>query len=119
MTIPQFLLILLCVLGISAGQILFKLAALTLPKTDVGLLSLGAKLALNPYLLVGLTIYMGATILWIWMLREVPLNLAYPLMALAFLFVPLLGFFILGEPLQRTTLIGGAMIILGVYVIVK
>lgn len=118
MTFSQFLLIILCVFGISAGQILFKLAALDLPKSG-GILTVLSSLALNLYLLAGLTIYMGATVLWIWMLREVPLNLAYPVMALAFLFVPLLGALILGEPLQRATLTGGVMIILGVYIIVR
>lgn len=118
MNLTQFLLVILCVIGISAGQIFFKLAALALPKGG-HMLTVLSSLALNPYLLAGLTIYMGATVLWIWMLREVPLNLAYPVMALAFLFVPLLGALILGEPFQRATLMGGVMIILGVYIIVR
>jgi drug/metabolite transporter (DMT)-like permease len=118
MSISQILLIILCVVGISTGQILFKLAALS-PIRGERPLAIAFELALNPYLLAGLTIYLAATVFWIWLLRQVPLNLAYPLMALAFLFVPILGAYILDEPFTRSTLIGGILIIGGVYVIVR
>lgn len=118
MNIVQFFLIMVCVVGISIGQILFKLAAKSLPKSG-GTLEIALSLILNPYLLIGLTVYLAATALWIWVLREVPLNLAYPLMALAFLFVPLLSMYLLGETFSRTSLFGGILIVSGVYIIVR
>ena len=115
MTALQFVLILISVAGISIGQVLFKLAAMSLPKGG-GIGAIGYELAFNPYLLAALASYFGATILWIWVLREVPLNLAYPLMALAFLFTPLLGAVVLGEALKLHIFVGAAAILVGVWI---
>jgi drug/metabolite transporter (DMT)-like permease len=115
---PQVFQVLLCVIAISAGQVLFKLAALHMEKpggdgfSPVGLL-------LNPYLSAGLIVYLAATLFWIWLLRSVPLNIAYPFMGLAFLFVPLIGAVFLNEPLQARLLWGGGLIAMGIYVVTR
>ena len=75
---------------LAAGQLLFKMAAEQIkfagrvPKLICNAMS-------NPYLLTGLAIYASATALWIWVLREAPLSIAYPITALAFVIVPLLS----------------------------
>lgn len=98
-----------CVLGISIGQLLFKKAALALP----AVLSLSA-LLYNGWLVAALALYGVTTLGWIWVLRHVPLHLAYPFMGLAFLIVPTLAWLFLGEPLNWRTLAGGALIMAGV-----
>lgn len=98
-----------CVLAISAGQLLFRRAAQSLP--DV--LSLGALLA-NGWLWAALVLYGITTLGWVAILRFVPLHLAYPFMGLAFLIVPTLAWLFLGEPLHWRTLAGGALIMAGV-----
>ena len=100
---------LLCVLGISIGQLLFKKAAAALPAT----LSLMGFVQ-NGWLLAALALYGVTTVGWIWVLRHAPLHLAYPFMGLAFLIVPALAWVFLGEPLHWRTLAGGALIIAGV-----
>jgi undecaprenyl phosphate-alpha-L-ara4N flippase subunit ArnE len=75
--------------------------------------------ALNPYLMVSLFIYMMTTILWIWLLRLVSLKQAYPLIALAFVIVPILARLFLGEKLELKSIIGGIIIFIGVYVSVR
>ena len=114
MKVSETLLTMLCVFGIAVGQILFKLAALRLSGDG----SLWVRW-LNPYFIIALCVYGLATLLWIWVLRTVPLHLAYPLMALAFLFVPALSNIFLGEPFQPQTFFGGALIMLGVYISVR
>ena len=102
---------LLCVLGISAGQILFKLSAMSFHHagsyTSVrGLLILTAALALY-----------GVTTLawvWVWVLQKIALGHAYPLMALAFILVPLASYFIFQERFTAQYAIGVILIILGV-----
>ena len=59
------------------------------------------------------------SVLWLLVLRKVPLNLAYPFVALAFIFVPVLGHYLLGEPLRLQSLLGAALIGLGVWVSVR
>ena len=101
--------ILACVLLISIGQLLFKLAALRAdPKGGVW------ALVTNPYLLVAGVIYVGATLLWVVQLKSVPLNRAYPLFALAFVLVPLFGYALLGERLSLPYLLGSLIIVAGV-----
>lgn len=98
-----------CVFAISVGQVLFKVAA--------GSNSDGSFLMklMQPSLLLALCIYGGATVFWIWLLQTVPLNVAYPYMALAFLFVPILSMFILGEKVELSTWIGSVLIVIGVF----
>ena len=118
MSVTNVLLTILCVVGISCGQVLFKIAARSASaSTDV--LSVGRDLALNPFLLGGLVVYLATTFLWIWLLRTVPLSVAYPFMALAFLFVPIMGAAFLGEPLSFRNALGGALIISGIWVIAR
>jgi drug/metabolite transporter (DMT)-like permease len=114
MKVSETLLTLAVVFGIAVGQILFKLAAVTLSSDG----SFWVRW-LNPYLIIALCVYGLATLLWVWVLRTVPLHLAYPLMALAFLFVPTLAYIFLGEPFQPKVFWGGALIMLGVYISVR
>lgn len=63
----------LCVFGIAAGLILFKLASHALaPRTDV------LALMTSPYLIGGGVLYVAATLDWIWLLSRLELSQAYP-----------------------------------------
>ncbi|WP_068635753.1 EamA family transporter [Thauera butanivorans] len=99
----------LCVLGISLGQILFKKAAMTIVDA-----SQWQQWVFNGWLIVALALYGITTLVWIWVLRHAPLHLAYPFMALAFLIVPCLGWLFMGEPVRLATWAGGALILLGI-----
>ena len=101
----------LCVLGISIGQMLFKKAAGSI--TDAGAWQ---HWVFNGWLIAALVLYGLTTLLWVWVLRHAPLHLAYPFMGLAFLIVPTLGWLFLGEPIHVSTLIGGALILAGIAV---
>ncbi len=109
MSIALSLSTLLCVIGISIGQLLFKKAAAALPPA----LSVLDVLH-NGWLLGALALYGVTTLGWVWVLRHAPLHLAYPFMGLAFLIVPTLAWLFLGEPLHWRTLAGGALIMAGV-----
>ena len=102
------LIALACVIGISAGQILFKLCA-------------------ESYRIAGLynsrtlTIFAGAIILygitnlvWIWVLQRSELGKIYPLMALAFILVPLSSYFIFEERFSMQYIFGIALIAVGI-----
>jgi drug/metabolite transporter (DMT)-like permease len=117
MSLTQLLWGMACVFGISSGQILFKLAAST-SGPIVNLDSLWHQI-LNFYLIISLLIYMITTILWVWLLRVVPLKQVYPLVALAFIIVPILARLFLNEKLELKTIIGGIIILIGVYISVR
>jgi undecaprenyl phosphate-alpha-L-ara4N flippase subunit ArnE len=63
-----------------------------------------------------MALYAGVTILWLAVLRVVPLSIAFPIFALSFIFVPVLAHFVWGEPLTVRTLLGGAIIVIGVII---
>jgi drug/metabolite transporter (DMT)-like permease len=103
------------VVFLSAGQILFKLAAQQIAGTPFfwqGLL----KLSLLPVFSLGVFLYGLATIVWIWALRDLQLGITYPLIALTFVMVPLASHFVFGETVGFRNILGGLLIVLGVWV---
>ena len=113
MTIWQLFLTTFTVLLLSIGQILFKYAA---NKMDVQEKGLFEGLLLNPSFITAIFVYGVATISWMLVLRITPLNVVYPFGALAFIIVPVLAHYFLGESLKWTTLAGAVVIIFGVYI---
>jgi len=111
-TVRQLCFVVFTVLALSVGQILFKLAARDMRPGDPWL----EQVALNAWLYVALAVYGVATIVWVLLLRHVALQLAYPFVALAFFFVPLLAHWILGEALRWQTFAGAGLILLGVWI---
>lgn len=111
MTFIQTLLALICVVTISAGQLLFKRAGLEIQGA-------GGWLNWRVFFIVGVAgvIYGLATLLWINLLRDVALNKAYLFMALSFVFVPVASHFIFHEPLTTGFLIGGAIVVVGLFI---
>jgi drug/metabolite transporter (DMT)-like permease len=97
---------------LSGGQILFKFAASGLhfgqPRT-----------LLSVPLLAALVVYGIATVMWLLVLTRAPLSVAFPFYGITFLLVPLLAAFFLGEPLRMHTLLGGAIILIGIVVCTK
>ncbi|QXL84442.1 hypothetical protein [Comamonas sp. NLF-1-9] len=109
MTHSTTIVTLLCVLGISLGQVLFKKAALSLADTNELMNWIS-----NSWLLAAIILYGVTTVVWIWVLRQAPLHLAYPFMALAFILVPLLAKLLLNEPIHAQTFVGGTLILVGI-----
>ncbi len=114
MSATNIILILICVIAISGGQLLFKRAGLELELA-------GTWLSWRVWLYSGVSfaVYTGATLLWIHVLRVTPLIQAYPFMALSFVIVPLSGAWFFKEQLGAAYLIGLLLIISGVVLIAR
>jgi drug/metabolite transporter (DMT)-like permease len=105
---------LICVIGIAIGQILFKLSAAALQKSESYLDIAFLTSLCSAFLVYGIT-----TIAWVWVLQKVELGKVYPLMALAFVLVPIGSHFIFGEKFQAQYFLGVAVIIAGIFIAVK
>ncbi|QCS63255.1 4-amino-4-deoxy-L-arabinose-phospho-UDP flippase [Achromobacter denitrificans] len=109
-----YVIAIICVVGIAIGQILFKLSAGSLQRSgsffDMGTLTL----LFSAFALYGIT-----TIAWVWVLQKADLGKVYPLMALAFVLVPLGSHLFLGEKFQTQYFIGVAMIVMGIVIAVR
>ena len=112
LTLWQVGLLLATALSLGAGQVLFKLAATSL-QPGGGLLDIAAS-AVNPYMGVALVVYGLATGLWVYVLRDLPLSVAYPFVALSFAVVPVLGWLLLGETLSARYFVGLCLIVAGI-----
>jgi undecaprenyl phosphate-alpha-L-ara4N flippase subunit ArnE len=111
-TFSQALNLLFTVLMISIGQILFKKAAARLELENLMLFL--KTIISNKFLIIALIIYGIATILWVIQLKSLPLNFAYPFMALAFIIVPILSHVFLNESLPNKFLLGSLLITIGI-----
>lgn len=101
---------LLCVLGIAIGQILFKLGAMHW-STPTSLPEPKAMV----YLILAFALYGITTIGWVLVLRKADLGRIYPIMALAFVIVPLASRVVFGETYPTTYIIGCTLIIIGIF----
>ena len=114
MSLPQILIAILCVIAISAGQLLFKRASIAINEV-------GSWMSFKAWVLVAiaLAIYGAATLLWIGLLRQVELNRAYLFMALSFVIVPCTSSLIYGESISMGYLSGTALVIIGLYIAIN
>jgi drug/metabolite transporter (DMT)-like permease len=100
-----------CVLGISVGQILFKITAQTFQKAgdpfDPATLT---------WFFLALALYGVTTIGWVWVLQKADLGKIYPFMALAFVLVPIGSHFLFGERFHVQYFIGVATIMTGIVI---
>jgi len=96
---------------LACGQILFKVAASSLPPLN-SVASL-TSLFVNPWIYFAVLLYGAATLLWIFILQQVPLSSAYPFVALGFVIIPLASWVIFKEPLNLFYCMGVALVIAG------
>jgi drug/metabolite transporter (DMT)-like permease len=109
-----YVIVLLCVIGLAAGQILFKVSATALTES-------GSFFAIKPAvaLFATMSLYGITSLAWVWVLQKVELGRVYPLMALAFVLVPLGSHFFFGERFQSQYFVGIAMIMAGIFITVR
>lgn len=105
---------LLCVIGIAIGQILFKFSAVIMHRAGNFFDPKGMYILFSALLLYGVT-----TLGWVWVLQKVSLGRVYPLMALAFVLVPIGSYFIFGERFHLQYIIGVTMIIAGIVLVLS
>ena len=105
-----YLIALCSVFALGIGQVLFKISANSLLQSGS---FFNFKTLISFFLAA--VIYAATSLAWIWILQKVELVKIYPLMALAFVFVPILSYYILDESLNVYMFIGAVVIGLGVW----
>ncbi|MFT5774911.1 EamA family transporter [Hyphomonas sp.] len=114
LTLPVYALLVLTPMTIAFGQVLFKQTGIELAdKPDAPFYSI----LFSPVFLVAVALYGIATLAWVYVLKMVPLSMAYSFMALTFVLVPLMAAFFLKEPLTVKYAIGACLIIAGLFVV--
>jgi drug/metabolite transporter (DMT)-like permease len=104
----------LCVVGLAVGQILFKTSSIALAQAG----SFFNWKVLST-LFAAMCLYGVTSIAWVWILQRIELGKVYPLMALAFVLVPIGSHFAFGERFQVQYFLGVALIVFGIVVAVR
>ena len=110
----NYLAALACVLGIVSGQFLFKHCANLLKQS--GTVFDGSFLVV---LFAAVALYGATSIGWIVVLQKLELGRAYPLMAVAFILVPVGSHFIFGERFPPQYFLGVSLISSGIIVALR
>lgn len=109
LTLAQVALLSLYAVAMSAGQVLFKLAAGKMPVAGplaeriTGLLQ-------NGMFGAALFLYGALAIVWVWILSFTPLSRAYAFVALAFAITPMAGAVLFAKPISLRLVIGIVLI---------
>ncbi|MNE29332.1 4-amino-4-deoxy-L-arabinose-phosphoundecaprenol flippase subunit ArnF [compost metagenome] len=109
----SYLLLLGNIVLLVTGQMLFK----------IGLDRSGGlnwnKLIISPFVISGVALYGIATILWFAVLTRLPLSVAYPMQAFAYVLAMVPAYFMFGESITPSKLAGVAVIMFGVYLLAR
>jgi multidrug transporter EmrE-like cation transporter len=112
--------ILISVLAGGIGQILLKhgmnrMGAVTLSVGDVGGILL--RLATNPYVVGGLTLYACGTVFWLAALSRVDLSYAYPFASLSYVVMLVAAWQLFDEGISVLRIVGTVIIATGVLIV--
>lgn len=106
-----FLLLLSMILGM-IGQFLLKKGVLSSP-LEPNFIAL-MKTFISPYVILGFTMYGLSSISWLFVLKKLPLSIAYPTLSLSYIIIVIMSYFLFSEPLTPSKIIGVLLIMTGV-----
>lgn len=113
---PIFVLSFTYLVFVLAGQLFYKKAAASVSTETLG--KFLSSLAFNPQLWLATVLYVGAMVIWVLILKYLPLNRIFPIMtAMLMLSLPLLTYYFLNEPLSLRYWLGVMLILLGIALI--
>jgi drug/metabolite transporter (DMT)-like permease len=112
--------ILVSVVAGAAGQVLLKkgmgsMGPLTLSIDQLG--SILWRIGTNPYVVVGLAIYVTGTLFWLTALSRVDLSYAYPFASLSYVVMLIASWQLFNENITVLRLLGTLVVCLGVFII--
>ncbi len=112
--------ILISVIAGASGQVLLKkgmgsMGPLTLSMDQ--LFNILWRIGTNPYVIIGLTIYVGGTVFWLAALSRVDLSYAYPFASLSYVVMLVASWQLFSEDITPLRLLGTLVVCLGVFLI--
>jgi multidrug transporter EmrE-like cation transporter len=82
-------------------------------------LPVGLKLAIEPHILGGIVCYVISVVVWILALSRVEVSVAYPMLSIGYVVNAVAAYYLLGEAVTITRLVGIGIIIVGVFVVAR
>ena len=120
--VKSLLILLSVIMGVS-GQLRLKMGMGQVGLTDIkGLATLFQIIFgvfTTPLIVAGLAFYAVGSLFWLAVLSRLDLSLAYPMLALTYVLVPMTAWLFLGEQIPGERWLGIGVIIVGVLIISK
>jgi multidrug transporter EmrE-like cation transporter len=118
----SFSLILAGVLLNAAAQLLLKAGTNAVGHfefSSANIVPVGLRLALEPFILGGVTCYVVSLVVWIMALSRVEVSIAYPMLSIGYVINALAAWYLFGESLTALRLTGIGFIVLGVFLVAR
>jgi multidrug transporter EmrE-like cation transporter len=112
--------ILVAVVGSAAGQLLLKKGMSTMGPLTISASQIPSmlwRLGTNPYVVVGLLIYVCGTVFWLAALSRVDLTFAYPFASLSYIVMIVGGWQLFGERVDAWRVLGSLAVMAGVILV--
>jgi drug/metabolite transporter (DMT)-like permease len=112
--------ILISVVAGAAGQVLLKKGMGSMGPLTLSINQLGSvlwRIFTNPYVLVGLAIYVSGTLFWLTALSRVELSYAYPFASLSYVVMLAASWLLFSENIVPLRIVGTLVVCLGVFLI--
>jgi drug/metabolite transporter (DMT)-like permease len=99
------------------GALLLKMGARSLVPHGDGWKGMVLGAFGNPAIILGLLLYVVPTVLWIWLLRTLPLTVLQPILSLSYILTAFLALLILREPVPLLRWAGMGLIMIGIFLV--
>jgi len=77
------------------------------------------EILLSPLIIIGFILYGLSAIIWLFILKRLPLSVAYPSLSLGYVLLIIVSSRVLNEPITSFKIIGSLLIVFGVYLLFK
>jgi len=115
-------LILIGVLLNAAAQLLLKKGMLAVGQFAFkpgDMWQMAPRIALDPYIIAGLTIYVVSVVAWMLVLSRVDVSAAYPFLSIGYVFAAVGGWVFFAETISLERMLGMALICVGVVFVAR
>jgi len=85
----------------------------------ISILQTALRVLATPLVFLGLAFYAMGAVFWLLVLSKLDLSLAYPMLALTYILIPLAAQFVLGEQVPSLRWLGVGIIFIGVMVVAQ
>jgi multidrug transporter EmrE-like cation transporter len=122
MNVVSFSLLMLGVFLNAMAQLLLKAGTNAVGHFEFNagnIVPVGMKLALEPHIMAGVACYVVSLVVWIMGLSRVEVSIAYPMLSVGYLLNAVAAWYLFGEAVSVTRLVGIGIIIIGVYIVAR
>lgn len=107
------------ILAVSTSQLFLKRGAVAVPPWPASLNWTGLSGLASPFVWIGVSLVAASFISWLYVLRSIPLSVAFPISQLVHVLVPIGSWVFLGELISLRRWLGITLVVIGIFTVSK